>query len=55
MNTYIAGMFMKIVGIIAIVETSAHIDILNNRLLIYAISTIIILIGDVMENQSTQI
>jgi hypothetical protein len=46
---------MKIFGAIFILEAALHIETFTNRLPVYAISVILILIGDVLENQPNEI
>lgn len=55
MMTYIFGLLLKIFGCIFILEAALNVETRENKLLIYAVAVICILIGDVLENQPTEI
>ena len=55
MGRYIFGLLLKIFGVIFILEAAINVESTETKLLIYAIAVICILIGDVLENQPTEI
>ena len=55
MKYYILGVTLKLVGAIYTLETALNIETIEHRLPAYAISIILVLIGDVLENQPTEV